>query len=215
MPAAPARPQIRLRHPGPRRLAACCLALLFAGPPLATHVSAAGEASIGGVVRCHGVPGCAGAVVYVERASDRSYPPGHAVMDQVRLRFTPHVLPVVRGTVVTFPNSDDVRHNVFSPSTAKRFNLGTYPKGVTKQVAFDTPGVVELLCNVHPEMSAYIIVADTPFAAFVAADGSYALPGVPAGTYTVVAWHEMLSAARQVVTVGDGGTVALDFELRP
>ena len=69
---------------------------------------------------------------------------------------------VVTGTTVVFRNSDDVWHNVFSTSPAKRFNLGTYAKGVDKRLVLDKPGVVELLCNVHPEMSAFILVADTP-----------------------------------------------------
>lgn len=175
---------------------------------------AGGTTELRGQVTCRGVASCDGAVVYVERIPGRTYAPARAVMDQMRLTFVPHVLPIVTGTTVAFPNSDDVRHNVFSPSAAKRFNLGIYPAGDTRHVVFDRAGVVELLCNVHPEMSAYVLVIDTPFAATVGTDGAFAISGVPPGTYTVVAWHERLQPQRQSVTVGEGGTV-VDFVLRP
>ncbi len=170
--------------------------------------------TVKGKVVCRALPSCRGAVVYVEKIPGRAWAPGlPATMDQVDLAFVPHVLPVTTGTTVTFPNSDDVRHNVFSASRAKRFNLGTYPRGVTKRLVFDVPGVVELLCNVHAEMSAYIIVADSPYAAVIQADGTYVFENVPAGTFNVVAWHERLSPRRQAVTVRDRESVALDFEL--
>ncbi len=164
---------------------------------------------------CRTLRDCRGAVVYVEKVPGSTVAPGPpATMDQLNLTFVPHVLAVTAGTTVVFPNSDDVRHNVFSASPTKRFNLGTYPKGVTKRLVFDAPGVVELLCNVHAEMSAYIIVADSPYASMVQADGRYALENVPAGTFNVIAWHERLTEQRQAVTVRDRETVALNFDLR-
>jgi plastocyanin len=172
--------------------------------------------SIQGTVTCHTVRDCTGAVVYVPKLADRTYPPGpERVVDQVNLTFVPHVLTVVTGTRVAFPNSDAVRHNIFSASQTKRFNLGTYPKGTVKYVVFDQPGIVELLCNVHAEMSAYIVVADTPFAAMVQPDGSYTLRDVPAGTYPVAAWHEQLKEERQELTVKPGQVATLRFDLRP
>lgn len=172
-------------------------------------------AAIQGKVTCRGVRDCAGALVYIEKVPNRTFAPAaEAVMDQLKLAFVPHVLPVLVGTKVAFPNSDEVRHNVFSPSPAKRFNLGTYPRGVTKDVVFDAAGVVELLCNVHADMSAYIVVSETPYAVVVGADGSYVLKGVPPGTYGVRAWREELKEQRQDVTVVEGQTVVLNFELR-
>ncbi len=101
-----------------------------------------------------------------------------AVMDQKDLRFVPHVLAVQAGTLVEFPNSDPVSHNVFSISDAKRFNLGLYQSGTARRVKFDRPGVVELLCNVHLEMSAYIVVVKNPYFAQTKADGTFHPPWV-------------------------------------
>lgn len=112
-------------------------------------------------------------------------PESSAVMDQRRLRFIPHVLPIVRGTTVSFPNSDAVRHNVFSPSEACMFNLGTYPPGSVREVTFRRSGVVELLCNVHPEMSAYIVVLDTPYFAKTDRQGHFQITDLLPGNYTL------------------------------
>jgi len=185
---------------------------------MATGVLGAGQETAGSVkgkVTCRGVRDCTGAIVYVEKIPGQTFAPEpDLVVDQVELTFVPHVLPVVTGTTVAFPNSDEVRHNVFSASQAKRFNLGTYSKGVVKHVVFDNPGVVELLCNVHAEMSAYVVVSDTPFFARTDPDGSYELEDVPVGTYTVVAWREELEPDRQQVTVRSGQVIVRDFDLR-
>lgn len=100
-------------------------------------------------------------VVYVQSISGKKFEPPKkpVVLDQINLTFVPHVLPVVAGTTVAFPNSDEVRHNVFSPSPAKRFNLGTYPRGVVRTVTFDKPGDVALLCNVHEVIEVRFTVA--------------------------------------------------------
>jgi hypothetical protein len=90
-------------------------------------------------------------------------------------------------------------------------NMGTWPSGQKREFKFDTPGVVPLLCNVHPEMSAYIVVAPTPFFAVTDADGSYKIAGVPDGQYTVAAWHEGMKVQSKPVKIA-GETVA-DFAL--
>lgn len=197
-------------------LAACSLAgLVSADGAIALEQADGPGATISGKVMCRGVRDCNGAVVFIENLPGRSFPPtSDAVMDQLNLTFTPHVLPVVVGTRVAFPNSDEVRHNVFSPSPVKRFNLGTYPKGAVKHLVFEKPGIVELLCNVHAEMSAYIVVTETPYSALVAKDGSYVLKGVPKGTYIVRAWREELKDQRQEVTVSGGMSQTVNFELR-
>lgn len=172
-------------------------------------------ATVAGKVTCRGVRDCSGALVYIGKIAERAFTPQtEAVMDQLKLTFVPHVLPVLAGTRVAFPNSDEVRHNVFSPSPAKRFNLGTYPRGVTKYVVFDKPGVIELLCNVHAEMSGYIVVLETPYVAHVAADGTYALKNLPQGAHDITAWREQLKEQRHQITVRDGQTLKVDFELR-
>lgn len=174
-----------------------------------------GTGVIQGKLVCRGVRDCGGAVVYLERIAGRQFPPGPPViMDQVKLTFTPHVLPVMVGTRVEFPNSDEVRHNVFSPSAAKRFNLGTYPRGVTKYVVFDKPGLVELLCNVHADMAAYILVTETPFTTLADRDGSYTIKGVPPGAHRIRAWREQLKEQAADATVKPNETTVLNFELR-
>ncbi|MBI3666942.1 MAG: carboxypeptidase regulatory-like domain-containing protein [Acidobacteria bacterium] len=136
------------------------------------------------------------------------------VLDQTNLVFIPHVLPVLTGTTVAFPNNDTVRHNVFSPSPAKRFNLGTYAQKVTKHVAFDKPGVVALLCHVHAEMSAYVVVIETPYFAVTDPAGEYKIADVPPGSYVLKAWHESSKPKEQKVEVKEGNSTRVDFDLR-
>lgn len=134
-----------------------------------------------------------------------------AVMDQKDLRFVPHVLVIQVGTTVEFPNSDPVSHNVFSISDPKRFNLGLYQRGTVRRVKFDKPGVVELLCNVHLEMSAYIVVARTPYFARTGSEGNFHIPGVPAGRHRLRCWHERLPEQERVVQVSETGTGTVEF----
>jgi plastocyanin len=137
----------------------------------------------------------------------------HAVVTQRDMKFVPHVLTVVAGTTVDFPNRDPLLHNVVSSSPAKRFDLGMYPQGETKSVTFDTPGVVELRCHVHPAMSAFVVVHASPHAAVTDARGVYTIAGVPAGSYPVRIWHEALAPRATTVTVTAGGVQPLDARL--
>jgi plastocyanin len=142
------------------------------------------------------------AVVYLE-GETRSAPLAHAVMDQRDKTFIPHVLPVTVGSTVYFPNNDSVLHNVFAEFEAARFDLGQYPHGVTLQRRMPKVGVVALLCNIHPDMSAYIVVVDTPYYATTGSDGSFKIPRVPPGTYTLKVWHESGAAFTDRITVTD------------
>jgi hypothetical protein len=133
-------------------------------------------------------------------------------MDQRNLAFVPGVLPVVRGTVIEFTNSDDVQHNVFSPSAiAGKFDLGTYGPGATRTVTLDTPGDVRVLCNIHMEMEAHILVLDTPYFSTVPADGRYRIADVPAGTYTVRVWQGRWLSTAQTVDLPAAGTLTVDI----
>jgi plastocyanin len=156
------------------------------------------------------------AVVYIDKIPGRTFtpPPAPIVLDQVNLTFVPHVLPVLAGTRVAFPNSDDIRHNVFSPTATARFNLGTYPKATTKYYVFDKPGPVTLLCNVHAEMSAYIVVTETPYFAVSDKAGRFTLKDIPPGKYVLKVWHERARPATMEVVVGDNQTVNVAFELK-
>lgn len=135
-----------------------------------------------------------------------------AVMDQKDLKFVPHVLAIPMGATVEFPNSDPVSHNVFSISDAKRFNLGLYKRGAVRRVKFNAAGVVELLCNVHLEMSAYIVVVKNPYFAQTKQDGSFRLENVPAGRHRLRCWHEHGCTWEQVVEVPADGTVEISIE---
>jgi plastocyanin len=136
-----------------------------------------------------------------------------AVMDQKHLEFVPHVLPVLVGSTVEFPNSDPLMHNVFSISPAKRFNLGLYPHGTVRRMLFDKPGVVAVLCNVHLEMSGFIVVLRNPYFARTEADGSYSILGVPAGKHRLRCWHEKFTAQEKIIQVPTDGSVNIDFAM--
>ncbi len=175
----PIRP---LRH-WPVPLAACLLATAAQAGTLRIAVhSAAGEPLADAVVVALGAqPG------RVVRA-----PPGPATMDQANKEFVPYVLPIEAGTAVEFPNHDSIRHHVYSFSPAKRFELPLYIGEPAAPVRFDTPGLVVLGCNIHDWMIAYVYVADSPYFARTADNGSAALGPLPAGRYRVRVWHPRL-----------------------
>jgi len=154
------------------------------------------------------VSGAHGAsVVYISVAEGKTFPAPTQkfLMDQKGLLFQPHVLVIQAGATVEFLNSDAVSHNVFWPSISgdKKLthNLGTWPKGEKKPFKFDNPGVVTMLCNVHPEMSGFIVVSPTPYFAETDADGNYKIENVPDGNYTITAWHEGMKVQAKPVTV--------------
>lgn len=161
-----------------------------------------------------GGPDLANAVISVDDIEGSfPVPQKAAVMDQNRLTFVPHVLAILVGTTVEFPNSDPVSHNVFSISEAKRFNLGLYPKGVVRRLKFDKPGVVALLCNVHLEMSAYIVVVKNPYFARTDSGGKFRIDGVPAGKHRLHCWHEQLKSQEKNVEVPKVGKVRVTFTM--
>jgi plastocyanin len=139
--------------------------------------------------------------------------PRRAEMRQEDERFAPHILPILRGTSVAFPNADDVFHNVFSLSSAKTFDLGRYPKGSVKSEQFDRSGVVQVFCHIHSDMSAVVLVLDNAFYTVPAASGHYEIDGVPPGEYTVIGWHERIKPVLRTVRVIAGETARLDFNI--
>jgi plastocyanin len=138
------------------------------------------------------------AVVYAV-PEGRQLPLGRrtAVMDQKNRMFVPHVLPVQTGTSVQFPNSDDVRHHVYSFSPAKPFQLPLYKGTPANPMLFDRAGVVTLGCNIHDQMSAFIVVVDTPIFEKTAANGRAVLRDVDAGRYTLRVWYPDMRAEPQ------------------
>ncbi|HZP83211.1 MAG TPA: carboxypeptidase regulatory-like domain-containing protein [Chthonomonadaceae bacterium] len=159
-----------------------------------------GGAVVSGQVALAGKGAAREAVVTLE-GEKKAAPMAKAVVDQRDKTFLPHVSVVTRGTTVQFPNNDTVFHNVFAYFNAKKFDLGMYPRGATKRVTFDKPGLVALLCNVHSEMSAYIVVVDTPYYAITDRQGHFRIGNVAPGTYTLRVWHESGAALTQSFTV--------------
>ena len=154
-------------------------------------------------------------VVYLADVPGTFTPPANRPrIDQRSLLFIPHVLPVVIGTTVVFANNDDVMHNIFSPSKTKKFNLGTYGKDIIKQETFDKEGEAVLLCNVHAEMSAFIIVLRNPYFAKTGNDGRFTIAGIPPGQYTLKTWHEKKRPYEQKVTVEAGKTTEINIALK-
>ncbi|HUY81675.1 MAG TPA: carboxypeptidase regulatory-like domain-containing protein [Acidobacteriaceae bacterium] len=152
-------------------------------------------------------------VVYIQTIPGKTFPAptAHPIMDQKGLMFVPHIMVVQQGTNVEFLNSDSVEHNVFWPSVNGNkklsHNMGTWPQGAHRNYKYDHPGVIPLLCNVHPDMSGYIIVSPTPYFAETTKAGEFQIKDIPNGTYTITAWHEGKREHSQQVTVAGDATV--------
>jgi plastocyanin len=159
-------------------------------------------------------------VVYLEtapRAAFDAREEPHARMDQRNETFVPHVLAIVAGTTVDFPNDDRTYHNVFSLSKAKSFDLGRYATGKSKSVRFDHPGIVRVFCDIHSHMSAFILVFAHRYFAVTDDAGRYRLENVPPGTYTLTVWNETIrgDGPKRTVTIPDGGgDVDADLSIR-
>lgn len=156
-------------------------------------------------------------VVYVEAPAGTIFPTPtqQPVIDQKGLMFQPHITVVQVGTTVQFLNSDGVAHNVSWPSVGGNkklnHNLGTWPKGEKRAFKFDNPGAAPLQCNLHPEMSGYVVVSPSPYFRLTDKAGEYKIENVPDGSYTVSAWHERArNQSKPVVVSGDSRA---DFEL--
>jgi len=137
----------------------------------------------------------------------------HAVVRQRDERFAPHVVVVRRGATVDFPNEDAVFHNVFSLSSAKEFDLGRYPRGSSKSLVFERPGVVQVFCHIHADMSAIVLVLENSLFAQPDSSGRFVIDDVPPGEYTVVGWHERIRPVTHVIRVQAGHTSAIDFNI--
>jgi len=139
--------------------------------------------------------------------------PENVTIDQREIDFVPDMLIVPIGSTVSFPNSDPIFHNVFSLSRAKAFDLGFYPRGQSRSVKFDRPGVVQIYCHVHSKMYAVIVVTSSPWYAKPAADGSFNWTGVPAGHYRLCAWHKVAGLFTADVTVNPQGSTGVTIRI--
>jgi plastocyanin len=187
--------------------------VLFAGPtPMVEHRPAVGD--IGGA-RAQAVDRRR-SVVYLDSVPQPAFyelKTQHPRMDQRDEQFEPRVLAITVGSTVDFPNSDTKFHNVFSLSRANSFDLGRYPPGKTGAFRFDKPGIVRVFCDIHSHMNGYIFVFGHPYFAVTDSDGRYIIPRVPAGTYTLVVWSELGTAAAKKITVTDNAVTEADFQI--
>jgi plastocyanin len=185
---------------------------------------------IKGTVEVQGLRTPENVVVYLTKIPQKDVDLSKAkfVMDQRNLEFVPHVLVVPVGASIEFPNDDQVAHNVFSLSRTKSFNLGSYKAGESRTVVFDKTGIVELRCDVHAEMAAYILVMENPYFAVTDKNGNFEIPDesylkqagleAPAdlapGNYDIKTWHEKLKTEKISVVVPEGGDVTVELRLK-
>jgi plastocyanin len=162
----------------------------------------------GDIVGTLGVPKPDHAIVYVETVPG-SFGAGRTKMDQMNKVFIPYVLPVLKGTVVEFHNSDNLQHNVFGVG-AENFDLGNWTKGIVHEHTFNKVGDVTILCNVHHEMEGHILVLQNPYFARPGAGGAFRIANIPPGTYVVKAWYRG-KVRKQNVTVPATGSVTVAF----
>lgn len=187
---------------------------------LALAVAGAGKANeIKGKVSVQGIKSAENIAVYVDAIPEQKFPAPqeHVVIDQRKMAFIPHVVVVHQGTTVDFLNSDSVGHNVYWPSISGNkklsHNLGTWPKGEKKPFQFNDLGVASLLCNVHPEMSGYVVVVPTPYFAVTDKDGNFEIKNIPAGKYTLKTWSEDGKPTTQAVDVS-GATATVELTVK-
>ena len=187
---------------------------------LLVALAGAGQANeIKGKVSVQGIKSAENIAVYVDVIADKKFDPpkDHVVVDQRKMAFIPHVVAVQQGTIVEFLNSDPVGHNVYWPSISGNkklsHNLGTWPKGEKKPFQFNDLGTASLLCNVHPEMSGYVVVVPTPYFAVTDKDGSFEIKNIPAGKYTLKTWSEDGKPTTQAVDLS-GATATVDLTVK-
>jgi plastocyanin len=151
-------------------------------------------------------------VLYVQGAKAKPRPI-NATMEMKGKAFLPHVLVIPVGTTVAFPNDDPIFHNVFSLSENNHFDLDLYKRPKSGSWTFAHAGIARVYCNIHPQMSGVIVVVESSFFAKAGLDGTFTIEGIPAGSYTLSAWHERGGEASQGVKVAPEGDTRADLVL--
>jgi plastocyanin len=201
-------------QPGP----AARRTLALGGLVLASLASAARPADVTGRVTMldkEDQPGddVGQAVVWLSGPPAEPRAPVKSEIGTSKKEFSPHVLVVPVGSTVSFPNYDPFNHNVFSLSDESPFDLGLYGRGEVRSVRLDQPGLVRVYCNVHAQMSALILVRDSPWYTQPGSDGTFTLAPVPPGNYTLHAWHERAPEITRPLAVTAAGAQPLTVEL--
>lgn len=174
------------------------------------------EGAVQGIVVSEGRP-VDGVVVHLDPEGEIRAPPTEpatAVVDQSQLRFLPPVVVGRPGLTVEFLNSDPILHNVFSPGwSGEAFDLGTYPSNSSRSHTFTEPGPHVILCHVHPEMVAYVVVVTTPYHAVTDAQGRFRISSVQPGSYSMGVWRRGSDPRSEPLVVPAGGTGELVLNL--
>ena len=153
-------------------------------------------------------------IVFLKNPPRRGEPaPMHATIEQKDEAFVPRVVAITRGSTISFPNADPFFHNVFSLSRGANFDLGRFPRGESPSRRFPNAGLVKVYCHIHSHMTASIMVFDHSYFRIPAADGTFTLDDVPAGTYQVSAWHERIGESVSTIRVESGRTAQVQFAL--
>jgi plastocyanin len=205
---------------------AVCVAGIAVNPPAAASPAASLIAGAQGTASAGAVTGTvviskdgkrksdhSKVVVFLEDAPKAHRAERRHAINQKNKQFAPQVSAIVKGTVVEFPNSDKIFHNVFSASRPARFDLGLYRSGSSKSVTFKRAGVVDVFCNIHPNMVSRVLVLETELFDMTDSKGRFRIDGVPPGTYPVVAWQAYGEPARGTITVTPGKTAVVNLAL--
>ena len=156
----------------------------------------------------------ANVVVFISNApAAAQLPVTRARILQENETFIPRVVAITRGSTVEFPNGDPFFHDVFSLSRSATFDLGSYPKGQTKSHVFRRAGLVKVYCHIHSHMTASIMVFDHPHFTMPKPDGTFALDGIPMGTYQISAWHERIGQQSQAIRIDADRSAEVQFVL--
>ncbi len=182
----------------------------------AINAASAGSGKIRGYATSYGDRGAQNTLIFIESMDGEfEAPKEHAVMNQINTEFVPGMLPVLKGTVVDFVNSDTGWHNVNSPEqSVTPFNLGTFPGGQKRSMRFDNIGVAPIACTMHPEMRAYVIVLGNPYFSVTDKMGKYEIKDVPEGEFSLRVWNKKWSSDIQKIKIENGQTTNVDFRLR-
>ncbi len=183
--------------------------LLFMTTGFATAGTISGTVMISGHAVKDAVVSIEG--IQVKPSNKRQSPQNSRQIDHLDLNFVPHVLPITAGSTVYFLNSDGMPCNIYAISAVKRFNLGLIPKGEKKSIAFNEPGVVEIFCNNHAKLHAYVLIKENPYFAVSDERGKYTIANIPAGRYTLQIWYEGQIVKSEEITVPQSGAVEVDL----
>ncbi len=195
--------------------------LLLAAPLLAGSITGTVDLKDSHIPAVRNGRDRSGVVVWllpIDGAQFAHNPSKHARLVQKNKTFTPHVLAVETGVTVDFPNLDPIYHSAFSNFSGQLFDVGLYPPGTSRSIRFQRPGAVRIFCNIHPAMSAVILVVDTPYFAVSARDGQFEITDVPPGEYQLKVFHEratedVLSKLEHKVAIGAGNLILPPIEI--